>query len=57
MQNSEFTGAANVLAPIVGITVLLGFIMQGKGSWQANILPRWATVLWVIGGLLIVPRL
>jgi hypothetical protein len=39
LQNGELTGAATVLAPIVGITML----------------PRWAIVLWVIGGLLIVP--
>ena len=55
LQNGELTGAATVLAPIVGITMLLGFIMLGIGSWQANKLPRWAIVLWVIGGLLIVP--
>jgi hypothetical protein len=35
--------------------MLLGFILLGIGSWQANKLPRWAVVLWVIGGLLIVP--
>ena len=55
LQNGELTGAAVVLAPIVGVTMLLGFILLGIGSWQANKLPRWAIVLWVIGGLLIVP--
>jgi hypothetical protein len=55
LQNGEATGAAAVLAPIVGITMLLGFILLGIGSWKANKLPRWAVVLWVIGGLLIVP--
>ena len=55
LQNGELTGAAAVLAPIVGITMLLGFILLGIGSWQANKLPRWAVVLWVIGGALIVP--
>jgi len=55
LQNGELTGAAVVLAPIVGVTMLLGFILLGIGSWQANMLPHWAIVLWVIGGLLIVP--
>lgn len=55
LQNGEVTGAAAVLAPIVGITMLLGFTLLGIGSWQANKLPRWAIVLWVVGGLLIVP--
>jgi hypothetical protein len=55
LQNGEVTGAATVLAPIVGATMLLGFILLGIGSWQANKLPRWAIVLWIIGGLLIVP--
>jgi hypothetical protein len=55
LQNGEVTGVAAVLAPIVGITMLLGFILLGIGSWQANKLPRWAIMLWVIGGALIVP--
>jgi len=55
LQNGELTNAGIVLAPIVGITMLLGFILLGIGSWQANKLPRWAIVLWVIGGALIVP--
>ena len=55
LQNGELTGAAIVLAPIVGVTMLLGFILLGIGSWRANILQRWAVVLWVIGGALIVP--
>lgn len=55
LQNGELTGAAAVLAPIVGITMLLGFILLGIGSWQANKLPRWTPVLWVVGGALIVP--
>lgn len=55
LQNGEPTAVAIVLAPIVGITMLLGFIFLGIGSWQANKIPRWAPVLWVIGGLLIVP--
>jgi hypothetical protein len=55
LQNGEPTGAAIVIAPIVGITMLLGFILLGIGSWQAKKLPRWAVVLWVIGGALIVP--
>lgn len=55
LQNGEVTGAAAVLAPIVGVTMLLGFTLLGIGSWQANKLPRWAIVLWVVGGLLIVP--
>jgi len=55
LQNGELSGAATVLAPLVGVTMLLGFILLGIGSWQARKLPRWAVVLWVIGGLLIVP--
>jgi hypothetical protein len=55
LQNGEPTGAAIVLGPLVGITMLLGFILLGIGSWQANKLPRWVPVLWVIGGALIVP--
>jgi len=55
LQNGELTGAAIVLGPLVGITMLLGYILLGIGSWQANKLPRWAAVLWVVGGALIVP--
>jgi hypothetical protein len=55
LQNGEPTVAATVLAPIVGISMLLGFILLGIGSWQAKKLPRWAIVLWVVGGALIVP--
>lgn len=55
LQNGEPTGAAIILGPLVGITMLLGFILLGIGSWQANKLPRWTAVLWVIGGALIVP--
>jgi len=55
LQNGEPTGAAIVLGPLVGITMLLGFILLGIGSWKANKLPRWIPVLWVIGGALIVP--
>jgi len=55
LQNGELTGAAVVLGPLVGITMLLGFILLGAGAWQAKILPRWIPVLWVIGGVLIVP--
>jgi hypothetical protein len=55
LQNGELTGAAVILGPLVGITMLLGFILLGIGSWKANQLPRWTAVLWVIGGALIVP--
>lgn len=56
LQNGgEPTGAAVVLGPLVGVTMLLGFILLGIGSWQANKLPRWTAALWVIGGALIVP--
>ena len=55
LQNGQPTGAALVLGPLVGITMLLGFILLGIGSWQANKLPRWTAVLWVVGGALIVP--
>src|SRR5512136_170603 len=55
LQNGELTGAAVVLGPLVGVTMLLGFILLGIGSWKANRLPRWTAVLWVIGGMLIVP--
>ena len=48
-------GAAVVLGPLVGVTMLLGFILLGIGSWNADKLPRWTSVLWVIGGMLIVP--
>jgi len=55
LQNGEPTGAAIVLGPLVGITMLLGFILLGIGSWKANKLPRWMPILWIIGGMLIVP--
>jgi len=55
LQNGELTGAAVVLAPLVGITMLLGCILLGIASWKANKLPRWTAVLWVVGGALIVP--
>ena len=55
LQNGEPTGAAIVLGPLVGITMLLGFLLLGIGSWRANKLPRWTAVLWVLGGALIVP--
>jgi hypothetical protein len=55
LQNGELSGAAVVLGPLVGITMLLGFILLGIGSWQANKLPRWTAIFWVIGGALIVP--
>jgi hypothetical protein len=55
LQNGEPTGVAVVFGPLVGITMLLGFISLGIGSWKANKLPRWTVVLWVIGGALIVP--
>jgi len=55
LQNGEPTRVAIVLAPIVGITMLLGFILLGIGSWQANKLPRWVPIFWVLGGALIVP--
>jgi len=54
-DGGELTGAAVVLGPLVGVTMLLGFILLGWGSWKANILPRWIPVLWIIGGMLIVP--
>ena len=55
LQNGEATSAGTVLAPIVGVTMLLGFILLGIGAWQVNKIPHWAIVLWIIGGLLIVP--
>jgi hypothetical protein len=55
LQNGELTGAAAVLGPLVGITMLLGFISLGIASWKANKLPRWTALLWIIGGALIVP--
>ena len=55
LQNGEPAGVAVVLGPLVGITMLLGFILLGIGSWKANKLPRWTAVLWVLGGALIVP--
>jgi hypothetical protein len=55
LQNGEVTGVAAVLGPLVGITMLLGFILLGISSWKANKLPRWTAPLWVIGGALIVP--
>jgi hypothetical protein len=55
LQNGETIGAAVVLGPLVGITMLLGYILLGIDSWKANKLPRWATLFWVIGGALIVP--
>lgn len=55
LQNGDLSGVAVVLAPIVGATMLLGFILLGIGSWQAKKLPRWIPILWVLGGAVIVP--
>lgn len=54
LQNGD-SMAGTILAPIVGITMLLGFILLGIGSWRANKIPHFALILWVLGGLLIVP--
>ena len=54
-DGGDLTGVTVVLGPLVGVTMLLGFILLGIGSWKANKLPRWTAVLWVIGGMLIVP--
>ena len=54
-DGGQLSGAAAVLAPLVGVTMLLGFILLGLASWKVNKLPRWTAVLWVVGGLLIVP--
>ena len=54
-DGGELTGAAAVLAPLVGATMLLGFILLGIGTWKAKKLPLWTAVLWIVGGLLIVP--
>ncbi len=35
--------------------MLLGFLLLGIASWKADRLPRWTAVLWVLGGVLIVP--
>jgi hypothetical protein len=55
LQNGTPTGVAAVLGPLVGITMLLGLVLLGIASWKPNKLPRWTAVLWVVGGLLIVP--
>jgi hypothetical protein len=55
LQDGTPTGVAAVLAPLVGITMLLGLIMLGIASWKVEKLPRWVPVLWVLGGVLIVP--
>lgn len=55
LQDGELTQAAFVLGPLVGITMVLGFILLAIASWKANKLPRWTAALWVIGGALIVP--
>jgi len=44
-----------VLGPLTGVTLLLGFILLGIGSLQANRIPRWTAALWVIGLLFIAP--
>jgi hypothetical protein len=55
LQNGDTSDVEVVLGPLVGVTMLLGLILLGIGSWQANKLPRWTAVLWVLGGALIVP--
>jgi hypothetical protein len=55
LQNGTPTRVAAVLGPLVGITMFLGLVLLGIGTWKANRLPRWTAVLWVIGGALIVP--
>ena len=55
LQNGESSSVAIALAPVVGITMLLGFILLGIGSWHARQLPRWIPILWILGGVLIVP--
>ena len=55
LQNGEPTDIELVLGPLVGVTMILGFVLLGIASWKANKLPRWTAVLWVVGGALIVP--
>ena len=55
LQNGEPTDIELVLGPLVGVTMILGFVLLGIASWRANKLPRWTAVLWVVGGALIVP--
>jgi hypothetical protein len=44
-----------VLGPLTGFTLFPGFLLLGISSWQANKLPRWTAVLWIIGAAFIVP--
>jgi hypothetical protein len=54
-ERGTLVGVGVVLGPLTGVTLLLGFILLGIGSWQANRIPRWTIALWVIGSACIVP--
>ena len=48
-ENGEAASIGMTLVLIMAVTGLLGYILLGIGSWKANQLPRWATILWPIG--------
>jgi hypothetical protein len=54
-ERGTLVGVGVVLGPLTGVTLLLGFILLGIGSWQANRIPRWTAALWVIGSAFIAP--
>ena len=51
----QLVGVPGVLGPLTGFTLFPGFLLLGISSWQANKLPRWTAVLWIIGSAFIVP--
>jgi len=54
-DRGQLVGAAGVLGPLTGLTLLPGFLLLGISSWKANKFPRWTAVLWIIGAAFIVP--
>ena len=54
-ERGQLVGAAGVLGPLTGLTLLPGFLLLGIGSWKANKFPHWTAILWIIGSALIVP--
>jgi hypothetical protein len=51
-QNPDLEGGAGTLILLMGLFGLLGYILLCIGSWKANVLPRWAVVLWPIGTII-----
>ncbi len=47
----ELPGALAVVLPLSGMLFSLGWLLFGIATIQANILPRWAAILAIVGGV------